>query len=77
MYASPPPLGDLRCGDYVKVRDDLRATNLGQGRVIDIRTTSTGIPVEALVRFDSGSVKGYWYAVGSLTRLADFRGNPV
>lgn len=72
-----PPLGEFRVGDHVKVADRVRVTNLGNGRIIDIATTSDGIPTEALVRFEHGPAKGTWYPFRSLTRLADFRGNPV
>lgn len=72
-----PSLGVFRVGDHVKVADRVRVTNLGNGRIIDIATTPEGLPTGALVRFEHGPVKGVWYPFRSLTRLADFRGNPV
>jgi hypothetical protein len=71
-----PPLGAFRVGDHVAMAAHC-VTNLGRGRIIDISTTSEGLPTQALVRFDHGSAKGNWYSFHNLIRLADFRGNPV
>ena len=74
----PPPLTSFRVGDVVVVSEYVRKTNLGEGHIIDIDVSrSTGIPTSALVRFEHGSVSGFWYSIGLLTRLRDYRGNPI
>jgi len=65
-------VSNWRVGDVVVVRECLRVTNLGEGRIIDIETyDGTNSPKSALVRFEHGTAAGIWYSVGTLQKLGD------
>jgi len=73
----PRPPNHWRVGDAVRIREPLRKTELGEGVVVDVRTSTDGAPEAALVRFADGPRAGVWYSVGTLRQLHDLWGRPI